>query len=87
VILKMKPMLAIKFDIPVLNALDWKVIVGPTIFGIGWGISGFCPGPGMINLFLNINTLIFVIFLAAGQLLIGKVVDPLLAQISIKKNT
>lgn len=32
------------FQIPTSNAIDARLIVGSAIFGIGWGIAGFCPG-------------------------------------------
>lgn len=67
-ILKRKPMFAEKFDI-VQAGVDWKVFVGPAIFGVGWGITGFCPGPGMVNGFFLMQMLLYLIFMAAGQLL------------------
>ena len=67
------PMLANKFDIPAKKEVDWNVIVGPIIFGIGWGLSGFCPGPAMVNFLFYVQMAIFVGLLAIGQLAVGKV--------------
>jgi len=38
------PALAPKFELPTSRDIDARLIGGSTIFGIGWGISGFCPG-------------------------------------------
>lgn len=29
---------------------DWRLVVGATVFGVGWGANGFCPGPGLVGL-------------------------------------
>lgn len=38
------PLLATQFSLPTRTDLDLKLIGGSAIFGIGWGMSGFCPG-------------------------------------------
>jgi uncharacterized membrane protein YedE/YeeE len=38
------PLFGGRFQIPTSNAIDARLIVGSAIFGIGWGIAGFCPG-------------------------------------------
>jgi len=30
--------------------INWRLLVGSALFGIGWGIAGICPGPGLVNL-------------------------------------
>lgn len=42
---KEKPYLNTKYEIPTNNIIDWKLVIGATIFGFGWGVGGFCPGP------------------------------------------
>ena len=39
------PLLADRFHLPTAAAIDAKLVVGPAIFGIGWGLAGICPGP------------------------------------------
>ena len=41
------PVLEEKFILPVARVVDGPLVVGAAIFGIGWGISGYCPGPGI----------------------------------------
>ena len=41
------PVLEEKFNLPVARVIDGPLVVGAAIFGIGWGISGYCPGPGI----------------------------------------
>lgn len=41
------PMLEEKFTLPTAKDIDGPLVVGAAIFGIGWGIGGYCPGPGI----------------------------------------
>ena len=43
------PILAEKFDVPAAATVDRRLIAGATIFGIGWGLGGYCPGPGLVS--------------------------------------
>lgn len=42
-----EPIVAPKFYIPQRSDLDWKLIGGALLFGVGWGVGGYCPGPGI----------------------------------------
>lgn len=56
-----RPVLAEQFSLPTLKNVDAGVILGPALFGIGWGLSGFCPGPAITSLsLLAKGTLFFV---------------------------
>ena len=44
------PLLAPKFALPTRSDLDVKLILGAAIFGAGWGLGGFCPGPALVSL-------------------------------------
>jgi uncharacterized protein len=51
------------------RAIDAPLVVGSLIFGIGWGLAGICPGPGIVNVgFLNPRALVFVAAMAVGML-------------------
>lgn len=45
---RQRPLMADKLHIPSNSTIDTKLIAGASIFGIGWGIGGFCPGPGIV---------------------------------------
>jgi uncharacterized membrane protein YedE/YeeE len=42
-----RPVLGGRFHLPTRTDVDARVIVGPAVFGIGWGLGGFCPGPAL----------------------------------------
>lgn len=44
------PLLSTHFDLPVLKALDGRLLAGTAVFGIGWGLAGYCPGPALVSL-------------------------------------
>ncbi len=50
--------------------INRRLIIGAAIFGIGWGIGGFCPGPALANLgALRIEAINFVLMMVIGMLL------------------
>jgi uncharacterized membrane protein YedE/YeeE len=58
---RQRPILTERFSLPAARDIDANVILGPALFGIGWGLSGFCPGPAITSLpLLAKGTLIFV---------------------------
>lgn len=62
------PIAAASFDLPRRSDIDWPVVAGPAIFGIGWGLGGFCPGPALTALGLGEpGTLVFVPAMVAGM--------------------
>ncbi|MBL8684012.1 MAG: YeeE/YedE family protein [Myxococcales bacterium] len=44
------PVLSAKWLVPTRRDLDARLIVGSALFGLGWGLGGFCPGPGIVSL-------------------------------------
>jgi uncharacterized membrane protein YedE/YeeE len=65
-----KPLLAGesgKYGIPPRGMIDTRLVIGAAIFGLGWGLSGLCPGPGVICLFSLTHAVIWVAALAVGQ--------------------
>lgn len=62
------PLFASQFYLPTRTAFDRPLIVGSAIFGIGWGLAGYCPGPGIAALGLGTREApVFIIALAAGS--------------------
>jgi uncharacterized membrane protein YedE/YeeE len=66
------PMLAEKFTLPRRADLDGRLILGSAIFGAGWGLGGFCPGPAITSLASGATpVVIFVVTMAIGIYLHG----------------
>ncbi|MEH6523890.1 DUF6691 family protein [Sulfitobacter sp.] len=63
------PVFEPSFDIPQNRRLDARLLTGAGIFGVGWGIAGFCPGGALPALgTLNAEVVTFVAALIAGML-------------------
>lgn len=63
-----RPFFDSAFRIPQSRDLDPKLITGAAIFGTGWGLGGFCPGPALTSLPIGATgTLIFVPFMLVGM--------------------
>ena len=45
-----KPRYAAKFHLPTSRKIDWRLLLGAMLFGAGWGLGGFCPGPALVSL-------------------------------------
>ena len=55
------PLFVDKFQVPTRKDIDTKLILGASVFGIGWGITGLCPGPAIASIsFGGNNSIIFV---------------------------
>ncbi len=54
--------------LPTARQIDKRLILGGVIFGIGWGLAGYCPGPALASLATGgIKPLIFVLAMLAGM--------------------
>ena len=61
---------AIRSSLPATQSspIDRRLVIGAAIFGVGWGLGGFCPGPALANLgALRIEAMIFVPMMALGM--------------------
>jgi uncharacterized membrane protein YedE/YeeE len=55
--------------LPTASHIDKRLIIGSTVFGIGWGLAGFCPGPALVSMASGqIQALWFVSAMVAGML-------------------
>jgi uncharacterized membrane protein YedE/YeeE len=62
-----KPVLEATFDVPKSRVIDPKLIGGAALFGIGWGIAGYCPGGAIPALgLLDRHTVIFLAAMTIG---------------------
>lgn len=65
-----RPLFAETFHLPARRELDFRIVSGPVIFGVGWGLAGFCPGPAFTALgFGSRAAVLFVAAMLAGMLL------------------
>ena len=59
-----------KFEAPTKKDIDLPLVAGSALFGIGWGIAGYCPGPGITALStLSMESIVFVAAMIVGGLL------------------
>jgi uncharacterized protein len=64
------PWFAPAFHVSVAKHVDRKLLLGAALFGIGWGLAGFCPGPAIAALTLGESgPLLFVLAMLAGMVL------------------
>jgi len=57
-----------EMKLPTARHIDRRLVVGSTLFGMGWGIAGFCPGPGLVALGMGeVKALVFVAAMLAGM--------------------
>jgi hypothetical protein len=67
VLARRRPVFANAFQLPTATAVNARLVVGAAIFGVGWGLAGFCPGPA----FVALGTGAASAFLFAAAMLIG----------------
>ncbi|MDB3917773.1 YeeE/YedE family protein [bacterium] len=80
-----KPMLGERFQIPSRKDLDRSLIFGSLLFGMGWGLGGYCPGPAITSLGSgSVNAVLFVVAMAMGMLLADRVISPILTHKVLK---
>lgn len=58
-----------EMKLPAPGAVDSRLAAGATLFGIGWGIAGFCPGPALVGLGMGLpKAALFVAAMLAGMI-------------------
>lgn len=63
-----RPLFAEGFVLPTRRDLDPKLVVGAGLFGIGWGLGGFCPGPAIVAVLSGSpEVLVFLVGMLAGM--------------------
>lgn len=63
------PIFGGKFYVPTRQDIDKPLVIGAVLFGIGWGIGGYCPGPAITALVLgSLNPVLFIVAMIAGSL-------------------
>lgn len=71
-VLPRQPLFAERFQWPTKTDVDTRLVAGAAIFGIGWGLSGFCPGPAIgAVVSLRPEPFVFIAAMAAGMIGVG----------------
>jgi hypothetical protein len=74
-----RPVLDSQFHLPEKTGIDARLVAGSVIFGIGWGLAGFCPGPAISALSTGLAPVVlFVCAMAAGMILHDRILPRLL---------
>ena len=64
------PALAPEFHLPTKKDLEAQLVGGAMLFGMGWGMSGLCPGPAIASIaYLNPDLLYFLVSMFAGMVI------------------
>lgn len=70
------PLLADRFALPTARGVEARLVLGPALFGVGWGLAGFCPGPALVALGTGAPAaLAFVLAMAVGMALARRLAD------------
>jgi len=90
VVLKRKtPLFGSSFHLPTKLGIDTRILLGPAIFGIGWGLAGICPGPAFTTLGVgSAKGALFIIAMLVGMVgtrwIITRPASPILPMASNK---
>lgn len=64
---KTHPIFNQKFDLPSKSSIDLRLVIGASLFGVGWGLIGICPGPALVNLAtFNLKMISFITSMILG---------------------
>ena len=69
--------LGVEMRLPKTNKIDRRLIGGGLLFGIGWGIAGFCPGPALVALGMGeTKAVVFVLAMLSGMIVFAWIERP-----------
>lgn len=71
-----QPITGGRFEFPGRREIDLRLVAGAVMFGVGWGVGGFCPGPALASLAVgNSEVIVFVATMFAGMIACQKLVS------------
>jgi uncharacterized protein len=62
-----KPWAAERFDLPTRSDVDARLLIGAALFGVGWGMAGYCPGPILASVFVSWDAVVFAASMVVGM--------------------
>jgi uncharacterized membrane protein YedE/YeeE len=66
-----------RMEIPTSTVIDRRLIVGGLLFGVGWGIARFCPGPALVAMGSGVGLAgLFVVAMVAGMVFHDRILQP-----------
>lgn len=66
-----RPVVAPRFLLPQAAIVDARLVAGASLFGVGWGLSGLCPGPALVALVtLRADLVAFVVAMAVSSFVV-----------------
>jgi uncharacterized membrane protein YedE/YeeE len=72
-----RPLLSPSFQLPSKQRIDRPLIAGAAIFGVGWGLGGYCPGPSLVTAATGtLSPLLFVGGMLLGMVLTKRLTSP-----------
>jgi uncharacterized protein len=67
-----KPWSAERFDLPTRLDVDMRLVMGALLFGVGWGVAGYCPGPALASVFVSWDAVIFSFAMVVGMFFVER---------------
>jgi uncharacterized membrane protein YedE/YeeE len=71
-----RPSHALRFEMPTPTAIDGPLLAGAALFGIGWGLGGFCPGPALVAFGADVSAALWFVPAMVLGMLIHQAVRP-----------
>ena len=73
-----RSVLGAAMELPTNRAIDLRLVGGSTVFGVGWGLAGFCPGPALVALGAGLAKAAIFVAAMVGGMLVVKIADRLI---------
>lgn len=75
------PLAEARFLVPTRSDITPSLVIGAVLFGAGWGLAGFCPGPAIVSLGTGAGTVMLFVGAMIGGMYLFEVVDPMIQKL------